>query len=379
MKKAFFINGGSGRVLSAIPALEYYLQNTDPDVVIVAEAWIELFLSSEILRNNVYPIHHKGLFTNKLKDKEIVSPEPYRFHAYFNQEVNLIQAFDMLINDLDHVPQTKTFQLTMGKSDIVSGLNLCNNLRQKFQKEKIIVFQPFGAGAMLEGLYIIDETGRSFEIRDVFRIIEELGQHYGIILMSHIQIPADKPLPAAMPDNMNLLKWLGIINAADYFLGCDSVGQHFANALGKPATVVVGSTFPENISYPDNPKFQIIDNGIDSREYSPIRLSSDYVLDRNNENLMLLNDATFKMIIDGITGNLGKSSYPMPTASSATNTPSQSCGNTTHSHSAEMPEFYKKLNQENSQPLETPLNRLPCENSNTQQKNIFEQNFKSLK
>ena len=47
MKKSFFINGGAGRVLSAIPALEYYLQNTDPDVVIVAEAWIELFLSSE--------------------------------------------------------------------------------------------------------------------------------------------------------------------------------------------------------------------------------------------------------------------------------------------------------------------------------------------
>ena len=33
MKKAFFINGGAGRVLCAIPALEYYKENTDPDVV----------------------------------------------------------------------------------------------------------------------------------------------------------------------------------------------------------------------------------------------------------------------------------------------------------------------------------------------------------
>ena len=347
MKKSFFINGGAGRVLSAIPALEYYLQNTDPDVVIVAEAWIELFLSSEILRNNVYPIQHKDLFYDKLLDKEIVSPEPYRLNAYFNQKVNLIQAFDMLINELDEIPNTKSFQLTMGKSDIVSGLNLCNSVRQQFQKEKIIVFQPFGAGARLEGLYIIDESGRSFEIKDVFRIIEELSRYYGIILMSHIRIPADKPIPAAMPDNLNLLKWMGIINAADYFLGCDSVGQHFANALGKSATVVVGSTFPENISYPDNPKFQIIDNGLDAREYSPIRLTQDYVLDRNNENLMLLNDNKFLILIDSIINTIGKPSNTIPSMQLQSPITSQSCGNIMHNHAP--------------------------------QKNIFEQNFKNLK
>ena len=53
----------------------------------------------------------------------------------------------------------------------------------------------------------------------------------------------------------------GVINAADYFLGCDSVGQHFAHAMNKPATIVTGATYPENISYPENKKFTIIDNG----------------------------------------------------------------------------------------------------------------------
>jgi len=46
MKKAFFINGGAGRVLCAIPALEWHKQNVDEDVIIVAEAWNELFMAS---------------------------------------------------------------------------------------------------------------------------------------------------------------------------------------------------------------------------------------------------------------------------------------------------------------------------------------------
>ena len=114
MKKAFFINGGAGRVLCAIPALEWYKQNIDEDVIIVAEAWHELYMSSPIIRDNVYPMGHKDLFTDKLKDREIVSPEPYRLNAYFNQKCNLIQAFDILVNDLKEVPKTKTFNLEIG-------------------------------------------------------------------------------------------------------------------------------------------------------------------------------------------------------------------------------------------------------------------------
>lgn len=308
MKKAFFINGGSGRVLCAIPALEHYLENTDKDVVIVSEAWFELFLASDILRDNVYPIMQKDLFKDKLKDKEIITPEPYRLNAYFNQKANLIQAFDMLINDLSEVPETKNFNLSIGKADQALGHNLVNNVRNQLQKEKVLVFQPFGSGAKIDGNFIIDESGRSFELRDIFRLIEELGQNYGIIVMSTFKIPTEKTIGAFFPENLNLLQWMGIVNAADYFLGCDSVGQHFANALGKPATVVIGSTFPENISYPNNKKFKIIDNGKGKRIYSPLRIATDFTIDRNNEDLMILEDSTFKFLVDGIYNTLGKSS-----------------------------------------------------------------------
>lgn len=311
MKKAFFINGGIGRVLCAIPALEWYKQHTDPDVVIVAEGWSELFLISPVLRNNIFPVGHKGLFEEKLKDKEIITPEPYRLNAYFNQKCNLIQAFDMLINDLKDVPAPKELNVEINKVDQLHGYTLVNQVKQQLGREKTVVFQPFGSGAKKEGDVIIDPSGRSFEVQDILKIIEKLNKHYAVILMSEIDISSNVQIGVAVPQ-ANLLQWMGIINAADYFLGCDSVGQHYAHAVDKPATVVLGSTFPENISYPYNKNFTIIDNGKSSRVYAPIRITMDFVSERINENLMKLSDKTIDQVMQSVVDVLGKPANKTP-------------------------------------------------------------------
>jgi hypothetical protein len=307
MKKAFFINGGSGRVLCSIPALEHYVKNVDPTAIIVAEAWMELFLTCPTLKDNVYPIQNKNLFEDKLLDREIISPEPYRLNAYFTQKANLVQAFDMLINETNDIPKTKEFNLSLGKADQVYGYNFVNEVKTKLGREKVIVFQPFGSGAKQQGNFIIDESGRSFEMLDIMKILEELSKYYAVILMTDMKIPSPQnQLAVAIPENVNLLQWIGTISAADYFLGCDSVGQHFANALKKPATIVIGSTFPENISYPENKDFTIIDNGKDKRKYSPIRVTLDLFTERSNEDLMVLSEDTIKRIVKSVTDKLGK-------------------------------------------------------------------------
>lgn len=305
MKKAFFINGGAGRVLCSVPALEYYKENVDPDVVIVTEAWAELFLSTS-LRHNIWPVGTKDLFHKVLKDRELISPEPYRLNAYFNQRVNLIQAFDMLINGVDEKVESKPINLDVGKNDQIYGYNLINQVKAQFKKDKVVVFQPFGSGVHLEGNFIWDPSGRSFELRDVFRTVEELSKDYAIIMMTNIKIPTDKPMGAAIPDNANLLQWMGIIKAADYFLGCDSMGQHYAHALGKPATVVIGTTYPENISYPENKDFTIIDNAKENRIYAPFRITGDPAIDRHNEDNMILTDENYKKMISSVQQRLGK-------------------------------------------------------------------------
>lgn len=308
MKKAFFINGGAGRVLCAIPALEHYVKHIDPTAVIVVEGWIDLYLTSKILAGNVHSANDSNLF-EKLKDREIITPEPYKLNAYFTQRCNLVQAFDMLINyDVppETIPETKEYDIFIGKKDIATANELVNEARKHFKKQQVVIFQPFGKTAGLQGNTIIDESGRSFEVDDIIKILEELNKNYAVIMMSELKIPGNKVLGVMVPESVSLLQWTGIINAADYFLGCDSVGQHIAHALKKPGTVVIGSTFPQNISYPSSSTLTIIDNGKDERRYSPIRIVTDIRIDRHNENLMVLTDETIKTITKGIKTTLHK-------------------------------------------------------------------------
>lgn len=305
MKKAFFINGGAGRVLCAIPPLEHYKKHVDPDVVVIAESWMDLFLTSPTIRDNVYPFGHKGLFKDKLKSRQLISPEPYRLNAYFNQKCNLIQAFDMLINDTpDVIPETKSFDIDISRNDQAYGYNYVNQVKQQTGKDKVVVFQPLGSGAKQEGDFLIDSSGRSFDLKDIVTIVTELAKDYAVILMTQVEIPTQQAMGCAVP-NAGLLQWMGIVNASDYFLGCDSLGQHYAHALNKPATVVIGSTFPENISYPDNPDFTIIDNGKDRRSYNPFRVTHDHETERSNEDLMTMDDRQVKDIINSVKTKLG--------------------------------------------------------------------------
>jgi len=306
MNKAFFINGGAGRVLCSIPALERFAETHD-DFVVVSESWHELYLNSKVLRERVFPFGHKDLFENYLKDKQIVSPEPYRINQYFNQKCNLIQAFDIEINELDDIPETRNISLDLNKEDQITGHNLTSEVKSTLGKDKVIVFQPFGQGSKSEGNFIYDSSGRSFEVSNIISLIEQLNKNYCVIIMTTIEIPGWQGMGVACPQGLGLNGWMGVINSADYFLGCDSIGQHMAYALKKPATVVIGSTFPENISYPDTSRFTVIDNGVGRRKYSPIRLTMDLCGDRQNEDLMVLDDKKLKNIVKGIKDKIGVS------------------------------------------------------------------------
>ena len=313
LSKAFYINGGAGRVVCAIPALEKYAdlnRDIDDDFIIVSESWQELFNGSRELRKRVYSLDHKDLFKDKLKDKEIVSPEPYRLNAYFNQKCNLVQAFDILINDLDHIPtgiESKVPILELNKVEQITGHNVINEVRQVTGKDKVVVFQPFGQSVQVEGKFIFDTSGRSFELTNVVEVIEALKKDYGVVIMSQVEIPSWQEMGVAMPTNMNLMQWAGVINAADYFLGCDSVGQHLAVGVSKQATVVLGSTYPENISYLDVPALKIVDVGKTKRDYSPIRLTMDSVIDRQNEDMMILSPTEVRTVIKTIKDAIGVS------------------------------------------------------------------------
>ena len=77
----------------------------------------------------------------------------------------------------------------------------------------------------------------------------------------------------AMPEGLSLRQWAGMIKYCDHFLGCDSVGQHLAYAVGTPTTAVIGATFPINVSYPNQEGIKIVDLGMSDRSVSYTHLT----------------------------------------------------------------------------------------------------------
>jgi len=307
---AFYINGGAGRVLTSIPAFELFeKENPDDDFIIVCEGGTDFYKGHPTLHNRCYDHWHKGLFEEHLKDRNCVTPEPYRVWEYYNQKCSLAQAFDIAINNkgVREVPSPK---LVLNKQEVVGGANIVEEVRKVTGHEKVLVVQPFGRTTEVVGDFIIDPTSRSFQLNNIVEIINILKKEYGIIIMSEIPLPLEETnnekYPVAQPQIPDIRAWAGVIQCADHFLGCDSLGQHIAKALDKTATIVTGSTYPINISYINDPNFDIIDVGDGKRVYSPIRMTLEEEQDRHNDEVMEMTKQHIETVCNSVRKVLGK-------------------------------------------------------------------------
>lgn len=306
---AFFINGGAGRVVSSIPALElYHKENPDDDFIIVCEGGMDFYKGHPILHERAYDVWHKNLFEEKLMQRNIVSPEPYRIWEYYNQKCSISQAYDIEINKqgIRDLPKPT---IKYSKEELVFAQKLLKEIKEKTKKDKTIVFQPFGRGIVNHEGLLVDTSGRSFESEDVISIVKKLCKKYSIIFMSEIGIDFSShgtTEPIAAPQGMNLRQWGALILLSDYFLGCDSVGQHLAYAGKTRSSVVLGSTYDVNVSYPKCDYFEMLDMGDGARVYSPIRITVDEYRDRVNEGIMQMNDKIIDVICKSVDKNINK-------------------------------------------------------------------------
>ena len=304
--KAFFINGGYGRVVSSIPALELYAEESgDEDFIVVCEGGTDAFKGHPLLDHRAYDHWHKNLFQEKIKDKDIVTTEPYRIWEYYNQQCSIAQAFDIQINNkgVRTLPKPKIF---LSKEELVIGRKLVNDVKEKVKKDKIIVIQPFGRGMQYIDSSFVDSSGRSIEYKDFKTLIRKLqSKNFGVITMAEMafDFKAEKFTDdVAMPEQVSLRQWAAIIKYADHFLGCDSVGQHLAYSVNTPATVVLGATYPINVSYINDDNVNIVDLGMHDRIYDPIRIMPDEATTRHNENIMSMTSEIHDYIVNRILG-----------------------------------------------------------------------------
>ena len=304
--KAFFINGGAGRMISSVPAFEKYLEESDDkDFIIVCEGGTDVFKGHPKLDDRAYDVWHKGLFKDYLKNRDIVTTEPYRVWEYYNQQCSIAQAFDIQVNNKGLRELSKP-TLRLSKDELLQGRSIVNEVKKKLKKEKLVIFQPFGRGIEYIDETLIDRTARSFELKDVKAIVKKLQQNdYAVIMMSEFKTDmADVKLKdeVAMPENVNMRIWSAIIKYADHFLGCDSLGQHLAYSMETPSTIVTGATYPINVSYPECPYFEILDMGEIHREYDPIRILPDERVNRMNENIMSMTDSITTLVVNHVLG-----------------------------------------------------------------------------
>ena len=189
--KVFFINGGAGRVVASIPALEKYAETHD-DFIIVCEGGMNFYRGHPVLHKYAYDNWHKGLFEDKIKDRDCMTPEPYRIWHYYNQKCSLAQAFDIEINGLDEQRELPAPNVTLAKGEGIQGLQLVDEAIKTTGKEKVIVIQPFGRGIMDTGGYMFDPTSRSFNLQDISTIINDLKKDYCVIVMSEFPFTTEE-------------------------------------------------------------------------------------------------------------------------------------------------------------------------------------------
>ncbi len=299
MHKTVFINGGAGRMICALPALERFIQE-NPDGYIVTEAGLDFVWGNKLLQDRTFDVNTKGLFENIVRKGTVISPEPYRDHDYFNQRISISQAFDKLINGsvregFDYRPN-----IILNKEEELHGVAVIKHAKTEHQKTKTIVVQPFGRGSINDDnlKVIADYSTRSLETKTYLALAKALREKYNVVSMSEFEIPGDEF--SANPKQLTLRKWAAIIQSADYFIGCDSVGQHLAYSMNKPGSVILGSTFAINVSYPSY--FKIIEKEGFEKRYSPIRISEAccYEADRLNDLALELDDKETNKIIKDI-------------------------------------------------------------------------------
>lgn len=294
MKKTIIIDGGLGRNISAIGALENFVEKNE-NCTIVTQHWTSIFWGNPILSSNIFDIGTKGLF-DRIKDSYITKPEPYFNADFINEKISMMTAFNIEINGKDCIERKPSIYLT--RSEIENSYSIVDKER------KTVVFQPFGSAARIHNDTILDDTCRSMPKEMVTKILNVLKKHnYQVLLLDSKNAPFINHNEFKNLNDLDFRGVASVIKSSDYFIGCDSSGQHMAYALDKPGLTWFGGSSSINFGYHNY--FKVFEKA-ERRKYMPFRISEfDYwlagtqneiTLDYTDEELSIMCDEIIKDI-----------------------------------------------------------------------------------
>jgi uncharacterized protein (UPF0262 family) len=258
MTSIIWIDGGIGRVIASIPAvLKYHRNHPDEEWYIMIPGWDFVMWGFAELQQRVFSPDTKGAFDLFWKADKVITAEPYRVPGYYRNEISLREAFDVAINDSTDHSDLPPMQLQLSSSEKRTAFDVIKKSKKLHKQEKTIVLQPFGSTAIQHPTGIFDDSHRSMPNDMIDYFIENLSGKYNLIFMGPKEFHDTRTF---RPDpDPHMREWMAIIEAADYFIGCDSCGQHMRSASNKQASVIIAGTHKINTSY-DN--FHIIERNI---------------------------------------------------------------------------------------------------------------------
>jgi hypothetical protein len=258
MTTIIWIDGGIGRVITSIPALLKYHQNhPDEEWYIMIPGWDFVMWGFPELQERTFNPDSKGSFNLFWKADKVITAEPYRVPAYYRNEISLGEAFDVVINNSTNHSDLPEMQLRLSSPEKRKAKEVIEEAKQKHKKKKTIVIQPYGSTATPHSSGFYDDSLRSIPDDMLDYFITHLIKDYNIIYMGPKELGDTRMYRPEL--GSNLREWAAVIDAADYFIGCDSCGQHMRKCFNKKASVMIAGTHRKNVTYDD---FHIIERDV---------------------------------------------------------------------------------------------------------------------
>lgn len=253
------VDGGLGRVICAIPALEKCAESKD---ITIISCWPEVFQNNPILKNVHGNRDNTNLWDTVIRGNRIIFPEPYQRFEYYSQQEHLIESFNAILNETPSFSYPKLYLTEFEKawaSDFV------RSVKTKTNKRKLVAFQPFGATFDINKA---DNTERSLSLGSATLIANKFMafQSDSVLINCTNHIFSH---PNIWQQKFTTRQLFAAISVCDAVLTVDSCVSHIGKAFNKKGSLILGGTYVKNVGYTDYKIFQ--KNGY-PKAYDPIRI-----------------------------------------------------------------------------------------------------------
>jgi hypothetical protein len=251
------IDGGIGRVICSIPALETLAKSRK---VIVVTSYPEVFYHNPNIYK-VYPLTHAYLWDDVIRHGEFAYPEPYHHQDYYNQTLHLMQVFNLLLTGDGNIVTHPNLYLT--EEENAWAKKFLDERRQE-RPRPVVLLQCFGSSAVLSNNVAQDNSKRSLPLNVVDAICRNTDPTY--INISHLTLD----YPNVWQHTFTLRQIFALAAHCAFIVGVDSFLLHVGNCFGKSGVAFFGGTYPQNLGYPH---YQLIQRKGFPKSYVPNRFS----------------------------------------------------------------------------------------------------------